>query len=82
MAYEYTKRDKFVGITVWLGYLVSFPLRPLEHFPTEPISNPFDYRLNPITHIKDASKKRAENKGLESGVLSVIDDIVKLLQEA
>jgi len=62
MANQYTKRDTFLGITNWIAYVLSAPIRIFDYFPREPVSNPFEYGINPLIFIKESRDKRIQTE--------------------
>jgi len=62
MTSQYTKRDKFIGITNWIGYVLSSPIRIFDNYPAEPISNPFEDGINPMLFIDRAKNGRIETR--------------------
>ena len=47
MPSQYTKRDKLLGVTTWLGYIISAPIRIIENYPRPAFSNPLEDGINP-----------------------------------
>jgi len=74
MANEYTKRDKLIGITNWIGYVLSSPIRIFDNYPTEPVSNPFEDGINPGPFIEGAKNGRIDPK--RSNQLSGLNKLV------
>jgi len=58
MPSQYTKSDKLIGMTNWIGYIISAPIRILEYAPAPGFLNVFEDGIRPRLFIEKARKRR------------------------